>query len=497
MSADPTFDGLRAHLPRPAVLAQRTVGALALAGIGLASTGFALAAAERPSFLAPPTVHGHDPAWLAGPLAGHWPALSHAVGTLRWGATLGLLAMTVLWLLAVACARVLGPVAVAVALAAAVVVLTLAPPYSLGDTFNYLHYARMRPLYGLDPYAALPRQARADPAYVFSTWHHLRDPYGPLFTFALERLAPLGLPASYWALKAAVGAAALACGALVALLARDTGRDPGTVVAFTMLNPLVLIYGVGGVHNDLLVAALLLCAALLVRRRHPAAVVAGGTLLAAGAAIKLSAGLAAPFILLASRRRVLAAIGLGLGAPGAAALVLFAYSGRLPDDGQQSRLVMGLSPGNLLGIALGRGGLDPGLRSDLMLALALGACASALWAWRTRDWAAGAAASFVVLILCLGWVMPCRSSKREPNMPRTSRKTPPENLRICQPPRSVASGGPGSHRRSPPPPPRRARRRGSSRGSRSCCPASTRRTTSWRPSGPRSSRAGAARSSTR
>ena len=47
----------------------------------------------------------------------------------------------------------------------AVVVLSLAPPFSLTDTFNYLHYGRMQPLYGLDPYTALPIQASADPAY--------------------------------------------------------------------------------------------------------------------------------------------------------------------------------------------------------------------------------------------------------------------------------------------------------------------------------------------
>jgi hypothetical protein len=67
---------------------------------------------------------------------------------------------------------------------------------------------------------------------------------------------------------------------------------------------------------------------------------------------------------------------------------------------------MGLSPANLLGLALGHGGLDPVLRSDLTIALALGAGGAALWAWRTRDWAAGAAGAFVVTILCLGWVMP-------------------------------------------------------------------------------------------
>ena len=46
--------------------------ALPLAGIVAGATVIALAAAERPSFLAPPTLHG-DAAWLAGPLAGRWP----------------------------------------------------------------------------------------------------------------------------------------------------------------------------------------------------------------------------------------------------------------------------------------------------------------------------------------------------------------------------------------------------------------------------------------
>ena len=136
MAGIASFGSIRAHAPRPAALAQRAVGAAVLTGIAIVCAGFALAAAERPSFLAPPTLHGRDPAWLAGPLAGHWPALGHAVGTLRWDATLGLLALTALWLLAVALARALGPVVVAVALAVAVTVITLAPPYSLWDSFK-------------------------------------------------------------------------------------------------------------------------------------------------------------------------------------------------------------------------------------------------------------------------------------------------------------------------------------------------------------------------
>ena len=58
-------------------------GALALLGLVTGSAGVALAAAERPSFLAPPRLHGDAP-WLAGPLAGLWPSLTDTVGSLRW-----------------------------------------------------------------------------------------------------------------------------------------------------------------------------------------------------------------------------------------------------------------------------------------------------------------------------------------------------------------------------------------------------------------------------
>lgn len=389
-----------------ALVAEAATETVALAAIVLGCGGFALAAAERPSFLAPPTLHGGDPSWLAGPLAGRWPALSDAIGTLRWSATLTLLALTAVWLIATACARAVGVAPVLTALAMAVAVLTLAPPFSLTDTFNYLHYGRMQPLYGLDPYISLPIQARHDPAYVFSTWHHLRSPYGPLFTLGLQALAHMSLPTAYWTLKIAVGAGALAVAVLVALLARDTGRDPATAVAFVMLNPLVLIYGVGGVHNDVFVIALLLAGVLLARRRHAIAGAAGGGAWAAAVAIKLSAGLALPFLLIGARRRAAAAAGLLAGAALAVLLVQLQFAGHLPNDAQQSRLVMGLSPANLLGLAIGHGGLDPGLRRVLEVVLVAGTAAIAGWTWWSRDWAAGAAWAAVLLLLTLGWVMP-------------------------------------------------------------------------------------------
>ena len=404
----PSWTAPTLRLPRRGIgaIAEGLTGTVALAGIMLGCTGFALAAAERPSVLAPPTLHGGDPAWLAGPLAGHWPALSQAIGTLQWADTLGLLALAALWLLAVASARAVGIVPVMTAVVLSVGVLTLAPPFSLTDTFNYLHYGRMEPLFGLNPYVQLPSAARADPAYVFSTWHSLRSPYGPLFTFALQQLGHFGLPTAYWTLKIAVGAGALAVAGLVALLAHRAGRDPATAVAFTMLNPLVLIYGVGGVHNDFFVFALLLGGVLLVQHRGRGLAIGGGAAWAAAVAIKLSAGLALPFLLLAARRRLWAAAGAAVGAVGVALLVALAYHGHLPNDAQQSKLVMSLAPANLFGIAVGRGGIDPVLRRDLTIALVVSTLAVAVWAWRARDWAAGAAWAGVVLLLTLGWVMP-------------------------------------------------------------------------------------------
>ena len=60
-----------------------------------------------------------------------------------------------------------------------------------------------------------------------------------------------------------------------------------------MLNPLVLIHLIGGVHNEMLMVGLMAAGiALVLERRH----VAGIVLVAIGVAIKATAGIALPFI---------------------------------------------------------------------------------------------------------------------------------------------------------------------------------------------------------
>jgi alpha-1,6-mannosyltransferase len=74
--------------------------------------------------------------------------------------------------------------------------------------------------------------------------------------------------------------------------ARLRGLDPVKAAVLVGLNPLLLVYGVGGGHNDLLMMAVLAVGvlALLQRRGH-----ASGACIVAAAGIKLTAGLVLPF----------------------------------------------------------------------------------------------------------------------------------------------------------------------------------------------------------
>ena len=67
------------------------------------------------------------------------------------------------------------------------------------------------------------------------------------------------MAASFWTLKVLLALASLATIALVWRCARLLGRDPVAAVAFVGLNPIVLVWGLGGDHNDFL---MLLCIVL-------------------------------------------------------------------------------------------------------------------------------------------------------------------------------------------------------------------------------------------
>jgi alpha-1,6-mannosyltransferase len=283
-----------------------------LAGCGVA---IALGGSDRHSSIVQGSGRGL-PGWLAGPLSG-----------------LGLHLTLAQFYLVVAAMGVAYGIAVAFAgelrtrwLVGSIVLLhalfLLAPPLLSTDVFNYINYARLGALHGFDPYVHGAIAARHDPSFLFTAWRHTGSAYGPLFTLASYPLAFIGVPGALWAFKLVAALASLGCVALVWKIAEQLGRLPVRAAAIFGLNPLLLVWTVGGAHNDLLMLLLLLAGVLLVLRRREAL---GGAALLASVAIKATSGIAIPFVLLGAQRRWRAVAGLAVAAVvvGVAAAIAF------------------------------------------------------------------------------------------------------------------------------------------------------------------------------
>ena len=211
-----------------------------------------------------------------------------------------LVAMSVAYVAVLALARHIRASWALAALLAAFAIVGLAPILLSKDAFLYLSYARLGAVHHLNPYVHPPAAAPHDPILRYIDWHREVSPYGPLFTLATYPLARMSIPAALWLLKlAALGAAAGGL-ALVWRCAGRLGRPALPAVLAVGLNPLFLVYGVGGAHNDVLMMALVLGGLYLVlSARHRI----GGAALAFAVGVKAAAAPIAPFALLASRRR--------------------------------------------------------------------------------------------------------------------------------------------------------------------------------------------------
>ena len=174
--------------------------------------------------------------------------------------------------------------------------LLLSVPVFSRDTYSYLAQgALLRD--GLDPYAVGPVD-NPNPLLdnVSPIWTITTAPYGPAFIMIarlvttlvgnhviagtlLLRLCMLpGLALLIWATPR---------------LARHLGADVPTALWICVLNPLVIIHLMGGVHNEMLMVGLMTAGIALTFERHH---VAGTTLIAVGVAVKATAGIALPFL---------------------------------------------------------------------------------------------------------------------------------------------------------------------------------------------------------
>jgi glycosyl transferase family 87 len=298
--------------PGPAALALLLASGVAVA-LGAAGTHSMVLAGSGPPL----------PAWITGPLGdAGWRVPAPALCAL-------LATMVLAYLAVVRFGRAIPARWALGAIVTLHLIFLLAPPLGSSDVFNYLDAGRLDALYGLNPYLAAPLARAGDVAFPFTgmAWAGAPSVYGPAFTLLCGALAPLGVAAQLWALKALAAAASLACTGLVWACARRLGRAPVPAALFFGLNPIVLVCAVGGAHNDLLMCALVLLGVWLAfgaRSRGAAGAIVGAT------AVKLTGGLVLPFLLIGSGQRWRAAARAAVGAAGLAALGTLALFGTAP-----------------------------------------------------------------------------------------------------------------------------------------------------------------------
>jgi hypothetical protein len=138
--------------------------------------------------------------------------------------------------------------------------------------------------------------------------------------------------------------------------------------------------------------------------------VATGVAFACAVAIKASAGVLIPIVLVSLLRAPRALVQVVLGMVGAAVVVgaisLLAFGLHTPDLSTQSHVVSNESIPNLIGLAIGLGGETEGLRAVMTGALALVVVLCCRVAWRRHDSITASGWANLALLLTLGWVLP-------------------------------------------------------------------------------------------
>jgi alpha-1,6-mannosyltransferase len=197
----------------------------------------------------------------------------------------------------------------------------LAPPMLSTDIFSYGAYGRMGTIYGANPYLHGPAAISLDPVYPFigAKWVTIPSAYGPVFTALSYVLAPLSVASSVLAYKAIAALASLATVAIVWNAARWRGVDPVKAAALVGLNPITVIYGVGGGHNDILMIAAMMAGVYAILQHRDRA---GGGLLSVATGIKLTGFVMLPFAIAGGALRRTGRRDIVVGAVVVAALVM-------------------------------------------------------------------------------------------------------------------------------------------------------------------------------
>ena len=174
--------------------------------------------------------------------------------------------------------------------------LLLSVPVFSRDTYSYLAQgALLRD--GFDPYLVAPiDNPNSLLDNVSPIWTTTTAPYGPAFILVAKFVTMLvgnDVVAGTMLLRLCMlpGLALLIWAA--PKVARHVGASGAAALWICVLNPLVIIHLMGGVHNEMLMVGLMMAGIALSFRGHQ---VSGVTLIAVAVAVKATAGLALPFM---------------------------------------------------------------------------------------------------------------------------------------------------------------------------------------------------------
>jgi alpha-1,6-mannosyltransferase len=275
------------------------------------------------------------------------------------------------------------------------------------DVFSYIAYARMGVEHGLDPYLHGPIAINHDPVYryVGQDWKHVATAYGPLYTLLSYPLAPLGLKGALWGMKLEALLASVGTLVLTWRCARTRQLNPVVAILAVGANPLYVIYGLGGAHNDLIMLLLMMAAVALTFVRRDAW---AGAAVVAGALVKATVAVLLPFMILSRRRLAtvagaLAALLLGAaagyGAFGIHGLDLIAALNR------DAALVSTDSFPTELAHLFGKPGVFP-VDHDLLKAALVVIVLHLLWrTWRGYDWVAASGWTLLAITVTSTWLL--------------------------------------------------------------------------------------------
>jgi alpha-1,6-mannosyltransferase len=296
----------------------------------------------------------------------------------------------------------------AITLTIALQLIVFAGPILIStDVFSYIAYARMGVVHGIDPYIHGPQSIVSDPIYhyVGKDWKTVATAYGPLYTLISYPLGLLGVVGALWGMKLMALVASAGTLALTWRCARLRELDPKLALIAVGVNPLWVIYGLAGAHNDLIMTLLMMAAVSLTLARREAY---AGAAVVAAALVKATGIVLLPFMLL-SRRRLAPLVGAAAAGLACALAAYLAFGIHGVDViaalNRDAAFVSTDSFPTEIAHLLGKPGVFP-IDHDLLKAGLVAIVLHLLWrTWRGYDWVAASGWTLLAISVTSTWLL--------------------------------------------------------------------------------------------